>query len=126
MNDIIPLTNIATDESENCFVVPATNLFYEQRQAMLFSFGENPEKIASINERESLSPELTAQCSGMRLDRNIKARNSFVKRTQLLIAAGLVKGITPMSIRNQLGAEIPDFVSSWQAGDGADLRKRNC
>lgn len=48
-----------------------------------------------------------------------RAANSHAKLTRLLIAHGLIAGITPTSIRRACGAEIPDFVSCALAGEDA-------
>lgn len=110
MSDIIQPTDTATVESANCSADPEKNLFCELRQGMLFSCGESSETPA--DKQESI-----ARRSGMK--ERIAARNSFDRRMRLLIASGLVCGITPTSIRQQCGARIPDFVSSLPAGDGA-------
>lgn len=52
--------------------------------------------------------ELIVQFSEMR-DR-YDHRSLSDRLTKSLISAGLVRGITPMSIRKKLGAQIPDFV----------------
>lgn len=49
--------------------------------------------------------------------------NSFDKRAQLLIASGLIAGITPTSIRKRYGQAILDFASSRQDGGAADEPK---
>jgi hypothetical protein len=51
-----------------------------------------------------------------------KAANSYARRTRLLIACGLIRGITPTSIRKVLGAAIPDFVSSLPDGYECAMR----
>jgi hypothetical protein len=48
------------------------------------------------------------------------------KLTQSLIMSGLVKGITPSSTRNELGAAIPDFVLLLPDGTSVDLRSQDC
>jgi hypothetical protein len=67
---------------------------------------------------------LTVQSSAM--SRKKKARDLFDRRILLLISSGLVKGITPTSIRTELGAAIPDFVSSWPDGKSAAKQKKDC
>lgn len=39
-----------------------------------------------------------------------KAPSLSDKLTKSLISSGLIRGITPMSVRKKLGAPIPDFV----------------
>jgi len=62
------------------------------------------------------SKESTVQRSGT--NQSTAVANSFDRRISLLIASGLVSGITPSSIRRQCGAKIPAFVSSLLDGFG--------
>lgn len=54
----------------------------------------------------------------------IERRSSFDRRTQSLITFGLVRGITPSSIRRQSGAAIRDFVSLPLDGGAAASRPK--
>lgn len=114
MNDTTQHTSTAMDDRGNCSAGLEKNSCCELRQAMLFLCGESSSTAAA-------NKASTAQCSEM--SRRTKAANSFDKRTKLLIASGLVRGITPSSIRRKLGAVIPDFVSYQPDGESADLRK---
>jgi len=70
----------------------------EQPVQMPFLFGESSSTIAD-------SRELTARSSEMKA--NTKAVSLSDRLTPSLISSGLVRGITPMSVRKLLGAEIP-------------------
>ena len=60
----------------------------------------------------------TARRSGTK--GRIKARNSYVRRMRLLIASGLIAGITPTSTRNGSSQRILAFASSEQVGSDAE------
>lgn len=64
--------------------------------------------------------ELTALFSEM--NPNISRLTLSDRLTQSLISHGLVKGITPMSIRKKSGARIPDVVLLLPDGSVVDLR----
>jgi hypothetical protein len=46
------------------------------------------------------------------------------KLMQSLISAGLVRGITPSSVRKRSGAVIPDFAFSWRDGSDASTEQK--
>ena len=114
MSGIIRLTDTVMDEYENYSAAQEKRLFCEQQQQTLFSCGES--SSTQVDSKESIAPFL-----GM--SQATKAANSFDRRMLLLIASGLIRGIAPTSVQKQLGAVIPDFVSSWRAGDGAEIPK---
>lgn len=72
----------------------------------LFLFGEN-----SLTDQDN--KELIALFSATKA--NTSHQTLSDRLTPSLISAGLVKGITPMSVRKKLGAPIPDFVL-WLPG----------
>src|SRR5690348_2153102 len=101
MSVTIRLIVTKTVESEKYSADPEKKLFLEQETPTQSLFGES-----SLTDQDR--KELIAQFSGMRakLDR----RTLSDRLTKSLISAGLVKGITPMSVRRELGAPIQDFV----------------
>ncbi len=114
INDIIPDTNIKTDESKSNLLGRGKLSSSEPPAAMPCLFGESSLTIQA-------SKESTAPCSETKADTNPQTLSD--RLTQSLISAGLVKGITPMSVRKQLGAAIPDIVSWQRDGISADLLK---
>ena len=82
----------------------------EQSELTLFSYGENSSMTAD-------SKASTAPCS------ETKARTYRVslsdRLTRSLITSGLVRGITPSSVRKQLGAPIRAIASFAPAGADA-------
>jgi hypothetical protein len=121
MSDITPLTNTETDESRKSLSGQENTLPFEPDQGTLFLFGENSGISVLTNGQGGRRRGSTVRRSAMK--ERIRAANLFDKRTRLLIAAGLVKGITPMSIRNECGAPIPDFVFCGRDGAGAEKLK---
>jgi hypothetical protein len=113
MSDIIRRIDTETTGCEGYSLDQEKRLSCARQTVMHFLCGEN----SSTSEENRAS---TVQSFAM--NRHIEAANSFDKRMQLLIASGLVRGITPTSIRTQLGVQIPAFVSSYQAGDDAGAR----
>lgn len=94
----------------------ANGASYEPPPETPFSLGENSSTTAARKAsiaRSSATKGLTNH------------RSLFDKRIRSLIAYGLVRGITPGSIRRECGAKIPDFVSSWRDGDGRESDRRN-
>lgn len=116
-SDITPATTIKTVGRENYLLDPAKRLFCEQKQGTLFSCGENSSTAAGS--KESIAPYSETRAVSLRLSLSDRL-------TQSLISAGLVKGITPTSVRKQLGAEIPDIVSWSQAGENVEKQKADC
>lgn len=121
MNAITVATNMQTDENENYLSAPEKNGYSEQRQGTLFGHGESSLTTALTKEQANRKRELTAPCSATKA--RIEALNLSGRRTQLLIAYGLIAGITPISIRKRLGLRIPATVSLWPDGSDADLQK---
>lgn len=54
---------------------------------------------------------------------HISVRNSFARRTRLLIASGLIAGITPTSIARRSPQRTLDFAFSKPAGGDAGERR---
>jgi hypothetical protein len=108
MNGTIRHIGIVMEEKENCSADLGKRSSCELLQGTLFSSGEN-------SSTGVVKPESTAPCSEMRVP--TRAADLFDKRMQLLIASGLICGITPTSIRKQSGAKIPDFASLLPVGE---------
>lgn len=104
-----------TEGSQNCFADRGKNASCERQLVMPFLFGESSKTIVSTNEQEKGSKESIVPCSEM----NPVFDPAFLssKRIGLLISYGLIRGITPTSIRKQSGAAIPDFVLSHPVGN---------
>lgn len=83
----------------------------------LFLFGES-----SLTDQDSR--ELIVQFSGMKGRYDPQTLSD--KLTKSLISAGLVKGITPMSVRQKLGAPIPDFVFYLPDGTRLEQLEMGC
>ena len=83
-----------------------------QRQQTLSLFGGA--SLTTADRRE-----LTALCFGT--NRHTEAASLSDRLTQSLITSGLIAGITPTSIRERLGAEIPDIVLLGPDGSVVEL-----
>jgi hypothetical protein len=92
---------------------PDTASCSAQRELMLCSFGETTSTIRSQSKRGLSAPSFEMKAHSSRLSLSDKL-------TPSLITLGLVRGITPKSIRKKSGAEILDFVFSKRAGEGAE------
>lgn len=111
MSGTIPVTTTGTAESDCNSLDPANPSFCEQPQLMLCLSGEN--SLMTADNRALIAPSSATKAKS-------KARSLSDRLTQSLISAGLVKGITPTSVRRQLGAAIPDIVSWQQDGKNAE------
>lgn len=92
--------------------------FFEPMQQTLFSSGGTSD-IDTIGSKAS-----TAQSFETRARTRLPSLSD--RLTQSLITAGLVRGITPSSIRNQSGAAIRDFASLPLVGGGAGEQRKAC
>jgi hypothetical protein len=90
---------------------------YEPSEPMPFSFGESLLMTAA-------KLESTAQSSAM--SQAIEVHTSYDKRIRLLIASGLIAGITPTSTRKGSPQATLDFAFSRRGGGGADEPKADC
>jgi hypothetical protein len=117
MNGTIHVIITPMDESENCFLAPDKSLFCELNEAMPCSLGENSLTIALMREQAESKKASIARSSATNQVTSVPL--SFDKRMQLLIASGLIAGITPLSVRQQWNQETLDSVSSWL--DGIDV-----
>ena len=100
MKDIIQPINTKTDANESNSSVPEKKLSSEQKRQMRCLCGDDSLMIRE--NVESTVPSLeTSQATS--------ARNLYDKRIKLLIASGLVAGITPTSERKQSPQQTLDF-----------------
>lgn len=106
-----------TDACEPSSLVPERKSFCEPGQPMLFSFGDASLTEADRRELTALFSATSQQFAALTLSGSL---------TPLLIISGLVAGITPTSVRNTLGAPIPDFVLSLPGGASVEQRKGAC
>lgn len=113
MSDIIQaesLPSVELDESLKSSSALDNISASELVKATLFLFGESSLMQAASNGS-------TAQCSEM--NPHIKAQTLSDRLTPLLISAGLVCGIIPMSMRLKSNQTTLDFVSSKRDGETA-------
>lgn len=112
-----PLTNIETGASASCLLDRERRSSSEHSTAMHSLFGESSSTTAA-------SKASTAPSSGTR---GRRSRLSLSDRLTLsLITSGLVRGITPTSVRRVSGLPIPDIVFWPRAGSGAGARRAAC
>jgi hypothetical protein len=116
MNGITPRTATLMAVTERRLQGQGKRSYSGQSALTLFSSGESS-STAAVN------VESIAQCSGM--NRCTKARASYVKRMRLLIASGLIAGITPTSIRKGSRQQTLDFALSRLAGGDAEKRRKD-
>jgi hypothetical protein len=69
---------------------------------------------------------LNVPCSETKHQKRGSRQSLSDKLTPLLIASGLVRGITPKSVRKQLGAQILDIASNKQDGTYVERQKTDC
>lgn len=106
-----------TDESPNCSSVPEKRSFSEPHAAELSGRGVTSLTIPAKSGS-------TARSSATKPVRS--AANSYDKRMRLLIASGLIKGITRSWTPSLFDLETPDTASSQLAGSGAERRRAAC
>src|SRR5262245_52662302 len=111
MSAITAATHTQTADSENSSSDPERRLSFALSQPMPSSSGVSSSMTADRT-------ELTAPSSETSPD--ISARNSYDKRMRLLIASGLIAGITPTSRRKRSSQQTLDFALSKQAGGDAE------
>lgn len=90
---------------------------YEPKEPTLFSFGESSLTTAGSMASTALCSETKAHTYRVSLSDRL---------TQSLITSGLVKGITPSSVRKQLGAPIRVIASFGLAGADAGEQEADC
>lgn len=117
MKSTTPHIDTPTGEFESCSAVPVTKLCFAHETARPSSCGEGSKTTASTLVQESGKTASTVRRSGTK--ERIKARNSYVRRMRLLIAAGLIAGITPTSTRKGSSQGILDIASFEPDGSDA-------
>ncbi|MFN0314770.1 MAG: hypothetical protein ACKVQA_07020 [Burkholderiales bacterium] len=96
----------------------ATSSPFGRRKVTLFSDGASLSTTALMSEQGSDNRALIAPSFGTKDD--TAARSVFAKRTRLLMRSGLIRGITPMSIRNGSGQGWLALASSPLDGDTSE------
>lgn len=109
LNGITPATTTAMAESETSSVGRAKKLSCAPPMQMLSLFGENLSMHPASKESTAPSSATKARTDHPTLSDRL---------TQSLISSGLVKGITPTSIRNESGAAI-QASALWPLDGGA-------
>lgn len=116
MSDIILAITMQTAARESFSSALVKNLCLGQMPVTPCSHGES-----SSTTRDK--PASIARYSETRVPSEVVT--SFDKRTQLLIASGLVAGITPLSKRKRLPQKTLDFVSLQLAGNAAEKQSQD-
>jgi hypothetical protein len=106
MKGIIQHTNIETDASESYSQAPEKRLCCAQHAATPSLFGGDSLMTASTCEQESDRAASTARHS--ETNQGCSLPTLYARRAQSLLIAGLIAGITPMSIRKRFGADCRD------------------
>jgi hypothetical protein len=107
----------ADGRKRNQFVGPGEKVVLRTETLTRSGHGESSSTTAD-------SKASTVQCSAM--NQRIAARTSYAKRIKLLIASGLIAGITPTSTRKRSPQRTLDFALSKPAGDTAAEPKADC
>jgi hypothetical protein len=116
---IIQVMNTKMDEAENNLSDRASILSSEPRPAMPSLFGESLLMTVSTSARASAKRGSIAPSSEMKAA--VCARPTLYGRQwRSLLTAGLIAGITPMSIRKRCGADCREAVLFPLAGDMSD------
>ena len=111
-NDITHVVDTLTGVRDPSLSAPVKVLSYVQEKAMLSSYGANSSMTA--DKQASIAQSFATNL------RTYQASLSD-RLTRLLIESGLVKGITPMSIRQMSGQPIRAL--AFDAPDGSDAEK---
>lgn len=117
MSGIIQPIDIRTAGCVKSSVGRAQKSFSELEPETLSLFGESSLTLEETKELIALFSETKAQSKPLTLSDRL---------TKSLISAGLVKGITPMSVRRKLGAVIPDFALRLPDGSLVEQHKAGC
>src|SRR5687767_7618639 len=111
-NATIQHIGIEMDERESYLPDLEKRSCCELRPAMLSLFGESSLMTASTCEPENDRAASTARHSGTKPKSSLPTL--YARRAQSLLTAGLIAGITPMSIRKRFGADCREVVSLWR------------
>lgn len=114
MSGITVATTTLTDESEHRCLAPEKRSCLEPSQQTQSLDGAS--SLMTQDSKESTAPFLETR-------EHIKVRNSYDRRIRLLIASGLIAGITPTSVRKRSGQATLDIAFSRQDGGSAEEPK---
>ena len=117
MNGIIPAIITKTAAKGRCSLGRGKLLSSEPTAPTLFSFGESSSMTA--DSEASIAPSSGTKARTYRVSLSDKL-------TQSLITSGLVRGITPSSVRKQLGAPIRVIASFGPAGVDVEKPEVDC
>lgn len=117
MNAITQDRNETVSDGSRSSSAPVSISSCEQREATQCLFGDD--SLMTV-----VRPESTAPCSAT--SHATLAVSLSDRLMQSLISAGLIAGITPLSIRKRYGQAILDFASSKQDGNDVGERKAGC
>jgi len=119
MSGTIPAVDIVTVDRGDYSADQAKNWYYELPRARHSLSGESLRMIVLTVGPATDNQASTVRRSGMR--ERTAAQNLYNKRMQLLIASGLIAGITPTSIRNGSDQRILDIaIYRLDGGDAAE------
>lgn len=102
--------------SANCSAAPEKRSYCEPLTVQPSLFGDNSKTTALTSAPENSRTASTARPSGTK--GRTRVHSSFVKRMRLLIASGLIGGITPTSTRK--GSSQRTLATAFYALGGAD------
>lgn len=114
---IIQPIPIAMDEGVSCSADQEKRSCCEPEQGTLYGCGDDSLTAQDRRELIVLFSATKARFSHLSLSDRL---------TPSLMSCGLVCGITPMSIRERLGAEIPDFAFSLPGGGYVAQHNTGC
>ena len=117
MSATTPLTDMRMDECAPSLRDREKKLFYAPDQPMLFSFGDDLLTAADRRELIALFSVTKARSEPLSLCDRL---------TPSLFSSGLISGITPTSVRERLGAAIPDFVLRLPGGGSVEQHAAGC
>ena len=117
MSAIIPATDMQTDVCGINSLAPASASRCAPEQPTLFLLGDDLLTTADRRELIALFSATKAASSQANLSDRL---------TPSLFTCGLIRGITPMSIRERSGAPIPDFVLRLPGGGLVEQQNVAC
>jgi hypothetical protein len=111
MSGITAATNMRMAENEKFSSAPVKKSFSEPSTQMPCSLGDG--SLMTAANAESTAPFSETKAHTL-------VANSYAKRIRLLIASGLIAGITPTSVRKRSNQATLDFAFSKQDGINAE------
>jgi hypothetical protein len=113
---IIPIGHMLMDGKRSNSLAQEKRLFCVQNELMPSSFGESSSTIPD-------SKELIVLC--LEMNPHTAPQTLFAKRIRLLIASGLIVGITPTSTAKKSAQQTLDFAFSPLGGADADGQRED-